>query len=236
MTTPPVAIKTVLVADATAFVCDRFRKALEEAGHRTITAATGNELLARLSEYPGVDLIVLDLRLPSGHGVRLLRAVQKIAPRPPLLVFSGTIANAAEVRELAALGVAGYINEYTTAHHIMPSLAPHLFPEHHTRRSGPRVLLGIPVAYRFGNTVAAALSLNISQGGVSVRTTNPLELGTTVTVRFRLPSGREIEAAARVASVDRRGGMGLRFTSITPADRSAVGEFVQTHFFSNRKA
>jgi uncharacterized protein (TIGR02266 family) len=153
-----------------------------------------------------------------------------------VLVFSGTIANAAEVRELTALGVAGYINEYTTAQHIMPSLAPHLFPERHTRRSGPRVLLGVPVAYRFGNTVAAALSLSISQGGVSVRTTNPLELGTSVTVRFRLPPGRDIEAAAHVAWVDRRGGMGLRFTSIPPADRSVIGEFVQTHFFSNRKA
>ena len=36
-------------------------------------------------------------------------------------------------------------------------------------------MLGIPVAYRFGNTIAAALTLNISHGGLAIRTTSPLD-------------------------------------------------------------
>ena len=70
--------------------------------------------------------------------------------RLPILVFSGTVTSAEEVRELAALGVAGYINEYSAVEHILPSLAPHLFPENFNRRDSPRVVLGIPVAYRVG--------------------------------------------------------------------------------------
>ena len=155
----------------------------------------------------------------------------------PILVFSGTIATADEVRDLAALGVSGYVNEYSAVQHILPSLAPHLFPDNFNRRGSPRVVLGIPVAYRFGNTIAAALTLNLSKGGVAIRTMSPLQGNAKVRVRFRLPgSKRDIEAESRVAWSDRRVGMGLQFEKVEPPDQAAVDEFVDQHFFSNRKA
>jgi uncharacterized protein (TIGR02266 family) len=99
------------------------------------------------------------------------------------------------------------------------------------------VVLGIPVAYRFGNTIAAALTLNISHGGLAIRTTSPLAVDTAVRVRFRLPSGKkEIDVEARIAWTDRRVGMGLQFTRLTPSDQAQVDDYVQSHFFSNRKA
>jgi uncharacterized protein (TIGR02266 family) len=238
-TATTVAVKTVMIADDTAFVRDRFRTALEGAGHRAITAQTGHELLTALKDQQQrIDLLVLDLRLPNGRGLELVRGVRKVAPQsPPIVVFSGTIANADEVRELSSVGVAGYVNEYTGVGHIMPALAPHLFPEHYNRRSSPRVVLGVPIAYRIGNAISTSLTLNISQGGLAVRTTNPLDVASVVRVRFRLPGGKkDIDAEARVAWTDRRVGMGLQFTSIEPDAQKAIDHFVQTHFFSNRKA
>jgi uncharacterized protein (TIGR02266 family) len=234
-----VAVKTVIVADDTAFVRDRFKAALEGAGHRTVTVRTGPELLQRLRDTSAAaHLIVLDLRIPQGRGVALLRAIRKANPdAPPVVVFSGTIANAAEVRELSTLGVAGYVNEYASEQHILPSLAPHLFPDHYNRRSSPRVVVGIPVSYRFGNTIASALTLNVSTGGLAVRTTSPLDVGTDIKVRFRVPGAKkEIEAHGRIAWVDRRVGMGVEFTTVAAADKSIVDEWVQSHFFTNRKA
>jgi uncharacterized protein (TIGR02266 family) len=234
-----VVAKTVVVADDTAFVCDRFRTALAAAGHRVITLRTAGDLLAILrDEASQIDLVVADLRLPQGHGVELVKAIRRIQTfKAPLIVFSGTIANADEVRALADLGVTGYVNEYTAVQHILPALSPHLYPEQHNRRSSPRVVLGVPVAYRFGNTIAGAVTLNISRGGLAVRTTSPLELNTVVRARFRLPGvKKEIEAEARVAWIDRRIGMGLDFTSIAEADERALDEFIRSHFFSNRKA
>jgi uncharacterized protein (TIGR02266 family) len=232
-----VETKTVVVADDTAFVRDRFRSALESAGHRAVTVSSGSELLTTLRTAARVDLVVLDLRLPQARGLALLRAIAKLDRRPPIVVFSGTIASAAEVRELAALGVCGYINEYTAGQHIVPALAPHLFPDRYNRRVSPRVVLGVPVSYRFGNTIAAALTLNVSTGGLAVRTTSPLEAGTALKLRFRLPGGKnEIEGEARVAWVDRRVGMGLQFVRISADDQSAIDQFVHAHFFSNRKA
>ena len=195
--------KTVIVADDTAFVRDRFATALLGAGHTPLTVKSAAELLARVrSDLDRIDLIVLDLRLPHAGGVELVRAIRKLdGGRVPILVFSGTIAAADEVRELAALGVAGYVNEYSAVQHILPSLAPHLFPDNFNRRGSPRVVLGIPVAYRFGNTIAAALTLNLSKGGVAIRTMSPLESGRRrCKARFRLPgSKRDVEAESRVA-------------------------------------
>ena len=104
-------------------------------------------------------------------------------------------------------------------------------------RTVPRVALGIPIQYRFGNTIAAALTLNISRGGLAIRTTSPLDPGTSIKLRFRLPSSKtDIDCEARVSWVDRRCGMGAQFTWIAEADQTAIAEFVQAHFFNNRKA
>lgn len=231
--------KSVIVADDTAFVRDRFKAAIEGAGHRASTVGSGSELVACVQRNAGdVDLVVLDLRLPHARGIDLVRDLCRIDGfRAAIVVFSGTIASAEEVRELSALGVSGYVNEYTAVQHIVPSLAPHLFPDHYNRRTGPRVVLGIPVAYRLGNTIAAAVTLNIGRGGLAIRTTSPLDPGTTVKVRFRLPGGKkDIDADARVAWVDRRLGMGLQFTRVDAPDQSLIDGFVQSYFFSNRKA
>jgi uncharacterized protein (TIGR02266 family) len=231
--------KTVIVADDTAFVRDRFATALLSAGHTAHSVRSAAELLARVrSDLDRLDLIVLDLRLPHAGGVDLVRSIRKMDQgRVPILVFSGTIATAEEVRELAALGVAGYVNEYSAVQHILPSLAPHLFPDNFNRRGSPRVVLGIPINYRFGSTIAAALTLNLSKGGIAIRTMSPLQAGSKVRARFRLPgSKRDIEAESRVAWSDRRLGMGLQFEKVESGDQAAIDEFVNQHFFTNRKA
>lgn len=233
------AVKTVIVADDTAFVRDRFRTALHAAGHRASAAADALELLARVrSDSRSVDLVVLDLRLPPLQGVALVRALRAVEGfEAPIVVFSGTIANADEVRELSRLGIAGYVNEYSAVQHILPALAPHLFPNQFNRRTDPRAVLGISIAYRLGNTIAAAVTLNVSRGGVAIRTTSPLDPGTLVRVRFRVPgTGREIDADAVVKWAESRVGMGLEFTRIDADDEHAIDEFVKAHFFSNRKA
>ena len=98
-------------------------------------------------------------------------------------------------------------------------------------------MLGIPVAYRFGNTIAAALTLNLSKGGIAIRTMSPLDQHAKVRVRFRLPGSKvDVEADCRVGWSDRRVGMGLQFEKVESADQAAIDEFVDQHFFTNRKA
>jgi uncharacterized protein (TIGR02266 family) len=239
MASTSVSTKTVVVADDTAFVRDRFRTTIEQGGHKAIVVKTAAELLARVrADLDQIDLIIVDLRLPHAPGVDLIRAIRKLDDgRLPVLIFSGTITSADEVRELAALGVAGYLNEYSAVQHILPSLAPHLFPDNFNRRSSPRVVLGIPIQYRFGNTIAAALTLNLGHGGIALRTTSPLDNGARIKVRFRMPgSKKDIDAEGHVAWSDRRVGMGIQFEIVDPGNQAIIDNFVDAHFFSNRKA
>ena len=239
MATTSVTTKTIVIADDTAFVRDRFRTAVENAGHKAVVVKDGAELIALVrSDSQQIDVIVLDLRMPNAPGVGLVRSIRKLDNgRVPILIFSGTVASADEVKELAALGVVGYINEYSAVQHILPALAPHLFPDNFNRRASPRVVLGIPIQYRFGNTIAAALTLNLSHGGLAIRTTSPLDAGTKLKVRFRMPgSKRDIDAESRVTWSDRRVGMGIQFEKVDPTNQTIVDNFVDAHFFSNRKA
>jgi uncharacterized protein (TIGR02266 family) len=230
--------KTVLIGDDTAFVRERFVSALSDAGHRAIPVHSTVDLLARVrAEGENLDLIVVDLHLPHSRGLDLVREIRRLdGGRTPIVIFSGTIADAGEVRELAALGIAGYINEYSAPHHILPSLAPHMFPDNFNRRSSPRVSVGIPVAYRFGDTIATALTLNVGKGGLSIRTMSPLQPSSKVRVRFKLPgSKRDVDADARVVWSDRRVGMGLQFERVEAADQLPLDDFVDSQFFSDRQ-
>ena len=223
--------RTVLIASAATGVPDRFAAALRQAGHRTLTAARTSDLLGSVdTARPSVDLLLLDLGLGGSDGVSLVRRIRDQAGSLPIIVFSGSITNADEVRGLAALGVTGYVNEHLDAQQILPSLAPHLFPDSFNRRSSARVVLAIPVSYRFDNTIGGAVTLNISKGGLAIRTISPLAVSTEVRARFQLPGAdREISATSRVVWSDRRVGMGLQFEQVDAGDQTAVDEYVDRH-------
>lgn len=231
------AAKVVLLAADTAFARDRFKGALEQAGHKVIPISSAVELLARVSADQGdVDLVMVDLRLSNSVGTELAAAIRKIDDgRLPLLVFSGSVYSASDVRELARLRVSGYINEHCASQQILPAVSPHLFPDSFNRRRHPRVILGVSIHYRVGQTIAAALTLNLSHGGVGIRTASPVGAGTRAHVRFKLPgSEADIDAVGRVAWYDRRGGMGIRFEAVDPDAQALIDSVVDAHSLSAR--
>ena len=228
MAQPSAPPKTVIVAVDDRRTRERFAAALQHAGHLPVEVRTQAELLSHVQPPFGVaDLIVLDLRLGGAEAARELRTHES---RASIVVLSGSVRDAGEVRELAGLGIGSYVNECCADQQILPALAPCLFPDSFNRRTSTRVTLDLPVAFRFADTIATAPTLNLSKGGLGVRTMTPLETGTKVHVRFRLPgSPRDLDADSRVAWSDHRAGMGLQFEEVGMADQSAVDEFVDRH-------
>ena len=56
-------------------------------------------------------------------------------------------------------------------------------------------------------------------------------------MKFRIPGTKgEVEADGRVVWSDRRVGMGVQFEQVQPADQIVIDDFVNAHFFTNRKA
>ena len=213
--------KTVVVVIDAADVRDRFAAALRGAGHRVIGISHPPLLFETLeSRSVHVDLVVLDVRLWT-DGVEVVQAIRNADPDVPIIVFSGSIRSAGEVRALADRGIVNYVNEHITVQHILPSLAPLLFPDSFDRRTSERVTLSIPAALRFGDTIAAVLTLNLGKGGLAVRTMSPVDAGTKVSVRFRLPrSQQDVEAASRVVWCDRQAGLGLQFEEVETHDQN----------------
>jgi len=225
------SVKTILVAHRFTSIRERFAAALADARHAYVMAESGEAALSAAADISKpVSLALVDLGL-AADGVTFVRALRESSGRPiPVVIFSGTVASAAQVAQLSAINVAGYVNEHAATTQILPALAPHLFPDSFNRRASPRIALGVPVSYRAGQTIAGAVTLDVGKGGLAIRTMNPFPPGTTIQVKFRLPGGQaDIDAVGRVAWSDRKVGMGVQFDRISSADQDAVDKFVDGH-------
>ena len=227
-------VKTVVIAAHDTALAERFAAALTSAKHRAMVVTKYEALGERLVDTSDrIDLVILDLQLGTCKGPSLVQSIQKIERCPPVLIFSSSVTSNNEARQLTNLGVVGYVNEHCPTQQILSVLAPHLSPDSFNRRSNPRVTLGIPVSYAVGDSLSTATTLNLSKGGIAIRTMTPLELSSKLRIRFRLPgTKREIEADARVVWTDQRVGMGLQFERVDGADQVAVDRFLVQHFDS----
>jgi hypothetical protein len=214
--------KTVVVAHRTPAVRERFAAALDTAGHRVVGVgdeAALRDALAR--EAATVALVLLDATL-AGTGEMPMAA--------PVVVFAGTVADAAQARAWAAAGVGGWVNEHSAPHQVLASLAPLFFRESFDRRVGPRVPVAMSVSCSVGGVVSSATALNIGAGGLGLRPLAPLASGALVRVRFRLPAvSQDIDVDARVCWTDLRYGVGVQFEQIGEGEHCGVEAFVERH-------
>jgi two-component system nitrogen regulation response regulator NtrX len=76
---------------------------LEARGHKTLAAASVGEGLRLFSEHKPAA-VLLDLRLPDGTGIDVLRELQRQAPGTPVVVISGhgSVAEAVEAMKVGA--------------------------------------------------------------------------------------------------------------------------------------
>jgi two-component system nitrogen regulation response regulator NtrX len=76
---------------------------LEARGHKTLSAATVGEGLRLFSEHRPAA-VLLDLRLPDGTGIDVLREFQRQAPGTPVVVISGhgSVSEAVEAMKVGA--------------------------------------------------------------------------------------------------------------------------------------
>ncbi len=93
------------------------------------------------------------------------------------------------------------------------------------RREHRRYPVTLKICYSALDTFFYDYAINISQGGVFIRTDKPLPVGSPVHLKFSIPgTEREIESEGQVMRVIKSGhnpeppGMGIRFESIKKED------------------
>ena len=95
---------TVLIVDDDAALREGLAETLGDLGHRTEEAGDGAAALRRLAR-PGVDAVLLDLRMPGLDGLEVLRRIRTLPAPPPVAVLTAvpTAANTIEAMRLGAV-------------------------------------------------------------------------------------------------------------------------------------
>ncbi len=97
------------------------------------------------------------------------------------------------------------------------------------RRTSVRVPLNLLVQYRYdaSDVLHCEYALDISEGGIFIRTDDPRESGSMVYLQFVLKNGiRLIEGLGRVAHVSKFGsrlrGMGVQFVNLDDESKETI--------------
>jgi hypothetical protein len=98
-----------------------------------------------------------------------------------------------------------------------------------------RAGLEVPVSLNSkGSKPADAYLVNVSQGGMQIRTSDPVENAKGLHVSFELPGARSgLKAKAEIAWQDKRGNLGIRFVKLLPQQQRTLQLWLAQQYFAN---
>src|SRR6202161_3913522 len=98
-----------------------------------------------------------------------------------------------------------------------------------------RTGLEVPVSLsRKGHKATAAYLVNLSQGGMQIRTHDLVEAKKALQVSFELPGARTgLKAKAEIAWQDKRGNLGSRFVKLAPQQQRTLQLWLAQQYFAN---
>ncbi len=225
---------TVLLAEPEPVARGVGKQQLESAGFTVLTAAREEDLDRYLAQVDA-QALVLDRRMagPSGEVVRRLREQQR---RTACYVLA-LLPSGPDRQALLEAGADWYIDKNALLtplpSAVLAGLTQAALPATSPIRPAPRVRIGLAVEYCHAGRMASGETINISPGGMFLKTPSPLDPGSLILIKFSLPGHRPWECFAQV--MWRRNpedehpypaGMGIQFLELEPEARTALADFV----------
>ena len=98
-----------------------------------------------------------------------------------------------------------------------------------------RAGLEVPVSLNCkGQKPKDAFLVNLSQGGMQIHTSDPVEAAKAMQVSFELPGARSgLKARAEIAWQDQRGNLGIRFVKLAPRQQRTLQLWLAQQYFAN---
>jgi uncharacterized protein (TIGR02266 family) len=186
------------------------------------------EGMRRLDEIPGLRAGLPDPDAPLEVSAALRGAVQKEA-KPEAAALMALLDGTRTLEQVLAQSP---FDDWTTLRDLFYLFRTRAMASKEVlreRRSGPRVLLQLPIEYQLVPPYHQAPVCNLSARGVFIQTATPFEMGAQVQLRFTLP-GQEIPVKVTGQVVSRNldpskpggAGMGIRFLDLPAADRELI--------------
>jgi PilZ domain len=178
-----------------------------------------------------VDALIVDCDLNGSD--RFLRELQRDSHFPvntPLVVMSGP----RERHEIDATGALFSFEKPISVEQAVRTLsaARNLILDGRLRYH--RQALDIPVSLNCGarKRVRAEL-VNLSQGGIGVRTHRELDAAKSIQVSFKLPGTRyTVKAQGEIAWTDRQGNAGIRFVDVSTRLQKGLQLWLAQQYFA----
>lgn len=117
MTTADVDARTLLLIDDDSTLRTRLARAFEARGLLVTTASTFDEAIARAKDDPP-ELALVDLRLPGGSGIDIVRELRAADPTTTIIVLTGYGSIATAVESMRS-GATTYLTKPVDADQIL---------------------------------------------------------------------------------------------------------------------
>ena len=226
-------IRSVLLVDGSASVLFYVGMLLKRLEYRVATAQSAEDAL-RSMEGSLPSIVVADTILPGMSGTDLLRRIKnspKMKSVPVVILTSRSDAGLKE--ECERLGCSGFLCKPVEPDALYRRLQA---VSESIPRANIRIATSLKVVLRAaapGGVERTECATEISEGGLFIRTPDPLPKDATLLVRVALPH-REVSAKAVVrysyaatAGSSKQPGMGMKFVEISDADRREIGDFIK---------
>jgi len=187
--------------------------------------------LARVAKSK-VDALIVDCDLNGS--TQFLRETQRLDKRRtmvPLVIMGGS----KSTRSLDAMGALFAFEKPISVEQAVRTLSAARNMIVDGRLRYHREGLDVPVALDYkGRKLAEANLINVSQGGMQIRTDIPVEVTKSLAVSFELPGAKgALQAKAQVAWKDQRGNMGIRFVKIAAPQQRTLQLWLAQQYLAN---
>jgi len=231
-------LKILLAGADTTFV-EQVRTFLRNTGIELLSCRRQEETL-EVMQQARPEIVYLSAKIPGG-GLECLRAIrenERLKRIPVVMVCTNESEDFLETCRTA--GCECLIRKPLDRQAFLASVIGFIQLE---KRTNAR--FGIRINVNFGVDSPEAFrahSVNLSIGGMFIETGHVFPVGTTLQVRFKLPSrGEAIQCATNVAWINRRDtpakpslpmGMGLEFDGLSLEGISRINQFVHEEYIS----
>lgn len=194
----------VLVVDDESLMRWSLRQRMQDAGHTVVEAATGAEALQHFRE--GVDIVLLDYRLPDTNGRDLIKQLKAIDPEPPVILLTAhaSIEHAVDAMKEGAY----YYAQKTVDLENVPVLVERALESTRLNRELRTLLVREREAYGLGNLVGASDAIR----AIKVLVRRVAQKATTVLLAGESGTGKDLVARAIHAESGRASGPFMNIT------------------------